>query len=203
MKQTTYSWPMTTAELAEVLDIKVSTVRRHQSLRGKSLNFGEGKDYWDHAVAYTNAKDPKNIVWSEQGAIKIAWHCRSRKAGVFLENVGAVKRHRSSVESASLDIVKAALKGITKCQRQFPVDRWGKYKIDLYLPDLKIAVECDEAGHEGRDIWDEDFRQKEIEAKLQCRFIRFNPDEANFNIGNVINELLSAIIGPELSRLSI
>ena len=100
---------MTTAELAEVLGIKEPTIRRHRSLHWKSLNFGKGKDCWDRAVKYTNAKDPKNIVWSEQGAIKIAEHCRSRKAGVFLENVGAVKRHRSSVESASLDIVMAAL----------------------------------------------------------------------------------------------
>ena len=189
-----YSWPMTTTELSELIGVSKTTIRRHLSRNWKELAYGKDKDCWDNAVSYTNATDPRNVVWSKEGAIKIAVHCRSRKAGVFLENIGAMLRHRSSVESASLDIITAALKGITKCKRQFPFGQWAQYRIDLYLPELKIAIECDEEGHAGRDVWDEEFRQKEIEEKLCCRFIRFNPDQSNFNVGTVINEILSIIM---------
>ena len=42
-----------------------------------------------------------------------------------------------------------------KMKRQFKI---GNYRIDLYFPEHKIAVECDEFDHIGRDINCEIFR---------------------------------------------
>ena len=63
------------------------------------------------------------------------------------------------------------------------------YKIDLLFHDHKLAVEIDEKGHKDRNINDEIQRQKALEKKLGCEFIRINPDEEDFSISKAINEI--------------
>ena len=64
------------------------------------------------------------------------------------------------------------------------------YKIDLYFPDYKIAIEDDEFNHIDRDPEYEAKRQIEIEEELDCTFIRFNATDApNFKINEAINEI--------------
>lgn len=69
------------------------------------------------------------------------------------------------------------------------------YFIDLYFPDHKIAIECDEDNHCGYDSQMELQRQKYIEKALDCVFIRYNPDDRNFNIGDVIHRIMMLIYG--------
>ena len=65
----------------------------------------------------------------------------------------------------------------------------GTYRIDLYFPDYKLAIECDEYDHSDRDQEYEQTRQHYIEDKLGCKFIRYNPDSKNYNIFNVLNKI--------------
>ena len=70
--------------------------------------------------------------------------------------------------------------------RQFPV-LGGKYRIDWYIPELKLAIEFDEADHifkKEKDLR----RQQAIEVELGCHFIRY---KQNFNPSR--NNLPSAI----------
>lgn len=64
-----------------------------------------------------------------------------------------------------------------------------EYRVDLYLPVHKIAIECDEEGHRYRDKNYERTRQDAITAKTGCTFIRYNPDAKDFDIEAVIREL--------------
>jgi hypothetical protein len=64
------------------------------------------------------------------------------------------------------------------------------YYVDLYLPNHKIAVECDEDGHQRYTREAESARQAHIESALHCRFVRYNPDAADFNIGDVIHQIM-------------
>lgn len=77
-------------------------------------------------------------------------------------------------------------------QRQYPVSR-GKYRIDLYFPKYKLAIECDEFGHSDRPEGYDETRQEYIKNELNCRFIRYNPDSDNFSIFNVINNIINYI----------
>ncbi len=80
---------------------------------------------------------------------------------------------------------KLDLKGI----RQYRVLD-GKYRIDYYIPDLNIAIEYDENDHKNYTYEQHEGRQREIEDKLGCRFIRvsdINSDE--YNVEYVINHL--------------
>lgn len=67
------------------------------------------------------------------------------------------------------------------------------YRIDLYFPDYKVAIECDEYGHRKYEKENEYKRQKYLEHELNCRFIRYNPDDAKFNIGDVIHQIMMVV----------
>jgi very-short-patch-repair endonuclease len=65
-----------------------------------------------------------------------------------------------------------------------------KYLIDLYFPQYKLAVECDEGHHEResnalRDVG----REREISETLSCSFIRYKPHKKGFSIFKVINQI--------------
>ena len=69
---------------------------------------------------------------------------------------------------------------------QFTVD---KYRIDLYLPEYNIAIECDENNHIGRDMYYEKDRENYIKEKLKCSFIRYDPNAKDFDIFKVIEKI--------------
>ena len=63
------------------------------------------------------------------------------------------------------------------------------YRIDLYFHEYKLAIEVDELGHTNRNINNEIERQKALEKELNCKFIRINPDEKDFNIFKKISKI--------------
>jgi very-short-patch-repair endonuclease len=68
-----------------------------------------------------------------------------------------------------------------------------KAYIDLYYPQLKLAIEIDEDYHDLIQPED-DNRQKEIEEELNCSFIRVDAKAEIFNIKTAISNLESEII---------
>ena len=75
------------------------------------------------------------------------------------------------------------------------------YRIDLYFTEYNIAIEVDELNHKDRDKMYEIKREKYIKEKLSCKFIRFNPDEKNFNIGEVISNILENTLEQNMKLL--
>ena len=63
------------------------------------------------------------------------------------------------------------------------------YKIGLYFHKHKLAIQVDELGHVDRNLNNEIERQKALEKKLKCIFIRINPNEKDFNIFKEINQI--------------
>ena len=51
------------------------------------------------------------------------------------------------------------------------------YRIDLYFHEYKLAIEVDGLGHADRNLSNEIERQKAMEQKPNCIFIKINPDE--------------------------
>ena len=89
-----------------------------------------------------------------------------------------------------IDKLEQSLKpfGIVEGIRQYRV---FDYRIDYYIPNLNVAIEYDENNHKNYTYSQQDGRQKEIEDKLKCNFIRVsdkNSDE--YNIGLVIKNIL-------------
>ena len=55
------------------------------------------------------------------------------------------------------------------------------FRIDIYFTDNFLAVEIDEKGHTDRDLIFEEKRQKTLEKKLNCTFIRITTSKENFD----------------------
>ena len=64
----------------------------------------------------------------------------------------------------------------------------GKYRADLYFIDYKLVIECDENNHIDRDINDERIREEYI-MSLGNKIIRYNPNDLNFDLSNVLNKI--------------
>ena len=93
-----------------------------------------------------------------------------------------------SKEQTTLSRIVNAFK-IENAIPQYPV---GKYFLDLYFPDYKIVAECDEFGHVDRDPDKEREREEFVNKELGIdmdSWIRFNPDEADFDISKVIGQI--------------
>ena len=80
-------------------------------------------------------------------------------------------------------------------EKKIQVDENGcKYilfRIDVYFNKFLLAVEIDEKGHTDRDLIFEEKRQKALEKKLGCKFIRINTSNAkngydlDYEVGNI------------------
>ena len=92
-------------------------------------------------------------------------------------------------EARTIYTIQKVSEGISM-KGQFSI---GSYRIDLYFPEYKLAIECDEHDHKDRDINYEIRQQKFIEDLLNCKFIRYNPDAKDFTIESALNKILQYI----------
>jgi len=114
---------------------------------------------------------------------------KSNKRGAVilahLLNINTFDHKRISKENSTIQNIISVFK-FDKVKESYSV---GKYYVDLYFLDTKLAVECDEHNHSNRDPEYEKTRQLYIEKKLGCKFVRFNPDDDNFDIFDVVSKI--------------
>ena len=67
------------------------------------------------------------------------------------------------------------------------------FRIDIYFTKYFLAVEIDEKGHTDRDLIFEEKRQKALEKKLNCTFIRINTSRENFDADYEASEIQAFI----------
>lgn len=109
-----------------------------------------------------------------------------------LSSVGENYPERS--ESVYLDYLYSLISGFVSVERQYNV---LGYRIDLYLPELNIAVEFDEAFHNrnSKPILDKK-REIEIINKIGCTFFRINDDKnSKSNIEKLANDIIGKCTG--------
>ena len=68
------------------------------------------------------------------------------------------------------------------------------YIIDYWLSQYKIAIEIDENNHADRNVIDEKQRQKALTTKLNCKFLRCNPDDPDFTVYRLLGNLTNMLI---------
>lgn len=100
--------------------------------------------------------------------------------------IDALNTHVIPYESSSIMSIVTAFKGET-FELQYRVDQ---YRIDLYFPKIKLAVECDESHHFLKANIALDIKREEyIISKIGCRFLRYSPTNKDFDIFKVINDI--------------
>ena len=134
---------------------------------------------------------PHTIFINENGLKSLIIKSRMINANEFAKTLGIdVLNHK--YESKEIESIVAITKVFNgeKMRTQFPV---LSYRVDLYFPDYNLCIECDENGHGGYNIENEQKRHDEITKKLKCKWVRFNPDDKDFNIFTVINQIFIII----------
>ncbi len=100
-----------------------------------------------------------------------------------------------TLENSTIGFLCNCLKNITDVYRQYRV---GLYYVDLFIPKINTVIECDEDGHKDRNDIDERIREEFIKGKLDCKFIRFNPNDDNFDLSDIINTIFILLSGPKI-----
>lgn len=117
---------------------------------------------------------------------------KSRKplAQEMMEALGLQEISVKTKEGETIQIIKNTLVHLSPIEQFFV----SGYRIDLYFPLHRIAVECDELHHKYREYQDMD-RQDAITKVLGCEWVRYRPEEAGFCIGKVLNQIIIKIYG--------
>lgn len=80
-----------------------------------------------------------------------------------------------------ITIEEMCFKQLETALPEVEIDRqygFGKYKVDGYIHEHKIAIECDEKSHRHKAAFDQK-RQKYLERRHGLRFVRFQPEDIN------------------------
>ena len=141
--------------------------------------------------------DPRTILITRDGAIEILIKTRKRISPDILHilkkfNIDTTNRKCLTKEQQTLTSITNTFK-TEKFEDQYKI---GKYYLDLYFPEYKIVVECDENGHTDRKPENERERMDFVNKKLNIddsNWIRFNPDEYDFDMSKVIGRVYRKI----------
>jgi len=144
--------------------------------------FGPGNAN-ERRTIYINKKGLTSLIQKNKRANKdiIKWFCDQFDLNLNLVLLTKEQEHIGVIASCLHNEI---------LETQFTV---GKYRIDLYLPKYKIAIECDEYGHKDRDPEYEKEREEYIRKELGCVFYRFNPDMEGFNVYKVVGDVFSLV----------
>ena len=139
--------------------------KAQQSKTDKVTSFGAVAD------AILNSRRPKAIELAEA-------------IGISIRMDKLISREQETI-SATMKMFK----GVAM------IDQYGidAYRIDLYFPEYRLAIECDEFDHKDRVIGYEILREKNAESRLGCTFICYNPDANDFQICDVFNNMFRFI----------
>jgi len=97
------------------------------------------------------------------------------------------------LENQTIGFIENSFNGVFDMKRQYIC---GKYKVDLYFPEYKLVIECDENNHDDRNQIEEKNRENYI-LSLGNSMIRFNPNDNNFELSTVLREINTILYSKE------
>ena len=144
----------------------------------KELVQSDTHTYNERCTIYINRDGLKSLVLKSQKpeAISFAKHLGIRVDTKYLRK--------------EIEIVSFLQQFLTSLQIPFEFQKTvGPYRVDIYLPQQKIAVEIDEFGHKGRDASYEKAREVFIRGELKCEVLRVNSDDTGFNLATFVADV--------------
>ena len=99
--------------------------------------------------------------------------------------IGKIFVNEEILEEYSVKIYEIDSSFYEHYNKKIQVDNKGPkyilFKIDIYFTKYSLAIEIDEKGHTDRHLTFEEKRQKALEKKLNCKFIRINTSKENYD----------------------
>lgn len=145
----------------------------------------------------TNGGSQKTLMLTMSGVKRLLCHSRSLNASILAKGFGIDILSNRSVpnETETLSFLRKIFVGV----HMIPQFQCGEYRIDMYVPSCKVAIECDEKeSHRPSKALADVEREQWIKKELGCSFIRFEPDEPGFDIARVAGEVFQKIMESKL-----
>ena len=140
-------------------------------------------------LKYQTSGGSQNVSFiSYSGICKLL--CKSRKnitdEVVTLFNIDIYRKKYTCIESDTIDCI------IKTFQNEEYILQYSvlQYRIDIYFPKYKLAIECDEFHYNKQN---DKIRENNIIERINCKFIRYSPYSKNFDIFNVLNQIFTYI----------
>lgn len=172
----------------EVIAKELKMHKGNVKTRLMKYGFAENVDYIKQVEQTSSHKE--NIYLTKQCFNQLLLHFTLNQRNVTkpsedLIETKYVKRYIPE-EIEIIGFIAETFQSLYKVKRQYYV---LKYRVDLYIIDKRIAIECDEHGHRTYDHKKEVQRENDIRNTLQCKFVRFNPHDKNFKLSNLMSQL--------------
>jgi len=181
-----------TKNLDELLHI---TNQKHNLTKHLQKNYKENIHYIIKSVDTNNRKrggHNKRIFLLTESTFELLKNSYNIRNKYIVDISDSVKTINISmcIENQTIGFIENSFKGIVECYRQYIIK---PYRIDLYFPKYKLAIECDEYNHIDRDINKEKEREKYI-ISLGNTLIRYNPNIPNFDLSNILRDIHKVIL---------
>lgn len=134
----------------------------------------------------SNGGPQKTLMLTAEGLRRLVCKSRSSKADILAKEIGMeIHSNRfTPQETETMIFLKKSFVGID----MVPQYSCGPYRIDMYLPGYKLAIECDEGSHCGNRLLMDKSREVFIVDKLGCKFIRYRPGDSDFDLATVVGQ---------------
>lgn len=148
-------------------------------------------------------RDQKSSYINKNGLIWILRKSRKKDIDIVANSYGIKldTLYIPSTERTTLDIIIRVF-AREKIIEQYKVDIKGKiYYLDVYFPEYKLAIECDENHHKRQNEIDIK-RQEDIEKEFNIAFLRYIPNSKEENIiYNLIRDIYNIISDAKVRSL--
>ena len=143
--------------------------------------------------ACTEANDTNTMYINESGVRRMVLKSQKPQASQLAKQLGIKEETRYLRKE--IEIVGFIEEVLTQSLIPFEFQkRVANFRIDLYLPNQKLAIEIDENNHADRDAHYEETREQRIKQELGCKFLRINPDAKDFKMSYCIGCIMKEII---------
>ena len=124
---------------------------------------------------------------------KKLWH-PPHPSSVAVVRARELRQELTPSEKILWEVLRGSKFHGAKFRRQHPI---GKYILDFYCPQSKLAIELDGSVHRGRE-GEDDWREK-IVGTHGIRFLRFTNDDVENRLDDVLRKIALVIMQPASS----
>lgn len=139
------------------------------------------------------AHDRNAIYINEEGVRRLVIKSQKPQASKLASELGIKEETRYLRKE--IEIVGFIQEILTQVMIPFEFQKHvANYRVDLYLPKQKLAIEIDENNHADRDPYYERAREERIQEELGCKFLRINPDAPDFKLSLCVGRIIREVI---------
>ena len=118
--------------------------------------------------------------------LKNSYNLRNRYIVKISDNIQYVNIGMC-IENQTIGFIENSFIGIIECKRQYII---GKYRTDLYFPEYKLVIECDENNTLCIAL-----------NTLGNKIIRYNPNTYDFDLSNVLRVIHNVLFSKLLKHI--